>query len=200
LLGFATVASGVGLMATSAYIISTAALHPSIAELQMAIVGVRFFGLARGVFRYLERLVSHDLTFRLLVRWRVWFYQALEPLAPARITQYHSGDLLSRVIGDIGTLENFYIRAISPPLVALLTTLAITLFLGVFDTRLSLFLLVFFAIAGLGLPWLVNRVTHLLGPQINFQRAQLSRKIIDCIQGLPDLLVYGQADAQPFLA
>jgi ABC-type transport system involved in cytochrome bd biosynthesis fused ATPase/permease subunit len=64
LLGFATIASGVGLMATSAYLISAAALHPSIAELQVAIVGVRFFGLSRGVFRYLERLVSHDITFR----------------------------------------------------------------------------------------------------------------------------------------
>ena len=71
-------------MATAAYIISAAALHPSIAELQVAIVGVRFFGLSRGVFRYLERLVSHDVTFRLLASWRVWFYQALEPLAPAR--------------------------------------------------------------------------------------------------------------------
>jgi ATP-binding cassette subfamily C protein CydC len=53
-LGFATIASSIGLMATAAYIISAAALHPSIAELQVAIVGVRFFGLSRGVFRYLK--------------------------------------------------------------------------------------------------------------------------------------------------
>jgi ATP-binding cassette subfamily C protein CydC len=60
------------------------------------------------------------VTFRLLARWRVWFFQALEPLAPARLLQYHSGDLFSRVIGDIGTLEGFYVRAIAPPLVAIL--------------------------------------------------------------------------------
>ena len=71
-LGIATVASGVGLMGTAAFLIAAAALQPSIAELQVAIVGVRFFGLARGVFRYLERLTSHRLTLRLLGELRVW--------------------------------------------------------------------------------------------------------------------------------
>ncbi|MFN2169496.1 MAG: thiol reductant ABC exporter subunit CydC, partial [Anaerolineae bacterium] len=65
LLGVATIGSGIGLLTTSAYLIAKAALQPSIADLQVAIVGVRFFGISRGVFRYLERLVSHDTTFRL---------------------------------------------------------------------------------------------------------------------------------------
>jgi ATP-binding cassette, subfamily C, bacterial CydC len=52
---------------------------------------VRFFGISRGVFRYLERLVSHNVTFRLLARLRVWFYEKLEPLAPARLMEYKSG-------------------------------------------------------------------------------------------------------------
>ncbi|MCZ7666364.1 MAG: hypothetical protein M5U34_03580 [Chloroflexi bacterium] len=85
----------------------------------MAIVGVRFFGLARGVFRYLERLVSHNVTFKVLARLRVWFYEALEPLAPARLQQFGSGDLLSRIVSDVDTLENFTYGAVSPPLVAL---------------------------------------------------------------------------------
>ena len=105
------------------WLISAAALHPSIAELQLAIVGVRFFGISRGVFRYLERLVSHDITFGLLSRLRSWFYRAIEPLAPARLMYYRSGDLLSRVVSDIDTLENFYIRVVSPPLVAVLISL-----------------------------------------------------------------------------
>ena len=118
LLGFATIGSSIGLMATSAYIISKAALRPSIAVLQVAIVGVRFFGLSRGVFRYLERYVSHQITFRLLARLRVWFYRRLEPLAPTRLMQYHSGDLLSRIVADIDSLEHFYVRVIAPPVVA----------------------------------------------------------------------------------
>ena len=104
ILGCLTIVSGIGLMATSAYLISAAALHPSVAALSVAIVGVRFFGIARGVFRYLERYLSHSVTFQLLARIRVWFYQTLEPLAPARLmtlrrgklTAYSSGDVLSR--------------------------------------------------------------------------------------------------------
>ena len=122
-LGFATVSSGVALMATSAYLLSAAALQPSIAELQVAVVGVRFFGIARGLFRYLERYVSHDLTFKLLARLRIWFYRSLEPLAPARLLTYQSGDLLSRIISDIETLERFYLRVVAPPAVAVLTAL-----------------------------------------------------------------------------
>ncbi len=195
-LGFATIASGVGLMATAAYIISAAALHPSIAELQVAIVGVRFFGLSRGVFRYLERLVAHDVTFRLLARWRVWFYQALEPLAPARLLRYHTGDLLTRVIRDIGTLENFYVRTVSPPLVALLVSIGTIFFLGGFGTGLSWKLAGFLILAGVGLPWLVFLLSRQLGPQIIQKRAELSTMLIDGFQGMPDLLIYDKDKKQ----
>ena len=139
LAGFATIGSSIGLMTASAYIISAAALQPSIAELQVAIVGVRFFGIARGVFRYLERYLSHQVTFRLLARLRLWFYQALEPLAPARLLSFRSGDLLARILGDIAALENFYVRALAPPLTALLVGLASYLLLASFDLRLGLF-------------------------------------------------------------
>ncbi|MFZ2098912.1 MAG: thiol reductant ABC exporter subunit CydD [Anaerolineales bacterium] len=195
-LGFATIASGVGLMATAAYIISAAALHPSIAELQVAIVGVRFFGLSRGVFRYLDRLVSHDVTFHLLARWRVWFYQALEPLAPARLMRYHSGDLLTRVNNDIGTLENFYVRTVAPPLVALLVGLVSFFIMGSFGRQLAWGLLGFLLLAGLGLPLLVYLITHYLGRLIVNQRARLSVLLVDSIQGVADLLMCGQAQSQ----
>jgi ATP-binding cassette subfamily C protein CydCD len=196
LLGYATIASGVGLMATAAYIISAAALHPSIAELQVAIVGVRFFGLSRGVFRYLERLVSHDVTLRLLARWRVWFYQALEPLAPARLMRYHSGDLLTRVIRDIGSLEDFYVRTVSPPLVALLVTIASVLFLEGFGAGLAWGLMCFLILAGIGLPLLVLILSRRIGSKIIHLRARLSSLVIDGIQGMPDLLIFDRAKKQ----
>jgi thiol reductant ABC exporter CydC subunit len=182
-------------MATSAYIISAAALRPSIAELQVAIVGVRFFGLSRGVFRYLERLVSHDVTFRLLARWRVWFYQVLEPLAPARLSGYHSGDLLTRIIRDIEALENFYVRTVNPPLVALLVSIAVILFLVGFGAPLAWGLLVFLLLAGLGLPVLIFTLSRKLGPRIVLARSQFSTLMIDSIQGLPDLLTCGRANS-----
>ncbi len=190
-LGFATVISSVGLMATSAFIISAAALHPSIADLQVAIVGVRFFGLSRGVFRYLERLVSHDVTLRLLARWRVQFYQALEPLAPARLMSYHSGDLLTRVIRDINTLESFYIRALNPPLVAVLVSAGVLLFLGNLNLLLALGLLAALILGGVALPYSTLRSSRLLGPEIIRARSKLNTVLVDSLQGMPDLLASG---------
>jgi ATP-binding cassette, subfamily C, bacterial CydCD len=196
LLGFVTVGSSIGLMAASAWIIATAALHPSIAVLQVAIVGVRFFGIARGVFRYLERLASHQVTFRVLARLRVWFYAALEPLAPARLMQYRSGDLLSRIVADIGTLENFYIRAVAPPLVALLVAGLMWVFLGSFDPRLALVVIMLMLLAGAGLPLLSQMLSRQPGRRMVAIRADLNAALVDVVQGTADLIAFGAGAAQ----
>ena len=196
LLGFLTVGSSIGLMATSAWIIATAALHPSIAVLQVAIVGVRFFGIARGVFRYLERLASHQVTFRVLARLRVWFYAALEPLAPARLMQYRSGDLLSRIVADIGTLENFYIRAVAPPLVAVLVAGLMWIFLGSFDPRLALAVIALMLLAGAGVPLLSQMLSRQPGRRVVSIRADLNAALVDGIQGTADLVAFSAAAAQ----
>ena len=192
LLGFATIASGIGLMTTSAYLISKAALQPSIADLQVAIVGVRFFGIARGVFRYLERYVSHEVTFRLLARLRVWFYRALEPLAPARLMDYRSGDLLSRIVADIGTLENFYLRVIAPPCVAVMIAVLAALIMGAFDPWLAVALLGFMVLAGVGVPLLARTLSRPAGRGLVLVRAELNSALLDGIQGVADLLSAGK--------
>ncbi len=189
-LGSVTIASSIALLATSAYLISAAALHPSIAELQVAIVGVRFFGLSRGVFRYLERLSSHETTFRLLGRLRVWFYDALEPLAPAGLGGERSGDLLSRFLADIETLENFYVRVLAPPLVALVVVVGSGLFMAGFDVRLSAILLATLLLVGVGLTWLSLALGRGPGQVMVKAKANLQSDLVDTLQGLPDLLVY----------
>jgi thiol reductant ABC exporter CydC subunit len=196
LLGVATVGSSIGLMTTSAYLISKAALRPSIADLQVAIVGVRFFGISRGLFRYLERYVSHQVTFRLLSRLRVWFYQALEPLAPARLMQFHSGDLLARIVGDIETLENFYLRVIAPPAVALLVALMAGMYLATFDLRLAIWLVLFFLLAGGGVPFLARELGRRPGRRLVEVRSALNSTLVDGVQGVADLLAYGQEGRQ----
>lgn len=203
LLGFATIGSGIGLMTTSAYLISKAATGsrlwpvaapPSIADLQVAIVGVRFFGIARGVFRYLERYVSHDVTFNLLARLRVWFYRSLEPLAPARLWHYRSGDLLSRIVSDIGTLEYFYLRAIAPPVVAVMVALLAAGLMGHFDPRFAMALLLFLLLAGVALPLLTKTLSRRSGTRLIQVRAELNSALVDGIQGMPDLLAFGQEE------
>jgi ATP-binding cassette subfamily C protein CydCD len=193
LLGTLTIGANISLMGTSAWLISAAALHPSIAELQVAIVGVRFFGISRGVFRYAERLVSHDVTFRLLSRLRVWLYEKLEPLAPARLMDYRAGDLLARIIGDVETLENFYVRVVAPPLVAMLTALGVSIFLASFYPSLATVLIGFFLGLGLILPLLSRLLSRGPGKALINLRSELHIQLVDGIQGLADILAYNRA-------
>jgi ATP-binding cassette subfamily C protein CydCD len=194
LLGFATVAAAMGLMGTSAYLIAAAALHPSIAALQVAIVGVRFFGLSRGVFRYLERLISHDTTFRVLGRLRDGFYRAIEPLTPLQRLDTHSGDLLGRAIGDINLLENFYVRAAAPPLVAVLVTVAASLMVGAFAWQLAAALLFLLICQGLAAPWLLQTLGKAPGRQLLAARSRLNTLTVDALQGMADLLACWAAE------
>ena len=189
-----TIGSSVALMGTSAYLISKAALHPSIADLGLAIVGVRFFGISRGVFRYLERLVSHQVTFRLLARLRTWFYTALEPLAPARLMQYRSGDLLSRAVADVETLEHFYVRVVSPPLAALVVALGTAFALGLYDPWLGWALLGFLFALGVLAPLLAHWLGDGPGRALVACRAEMRVRLVDGIQGMADLLAFGRQE------
>ncbi|HEY7417795.1 MAG TPA: ABC transporter transmembrane domain-containing protein, partial [Ktedonobacteraceae bacterium] len=204
LLGLATVGCGVGLMATSGYLISAAALHPSIAALSVAIVSVRFFGLARGAFRYLERLVSHSATFRLLAKIRVWLYQALEPLAPARLMEYahsqgvgfRSGDLLSRIVSDIDTLQNVYIRVLAPPVVAALVAASVWWFMGAYAPLLAWMFLAFFLASAVIVPLLAHLLGRRIGQQLVRVKAELNAQVVDGIQGMADSVAFGNEQRQ----
>lgn len=204
LLGAFTAGSGVALLATSAYLISAAALHPSIAALSVAIVGVRFFGIARGVFRYLERLVSHRATFRLLADLRTWVYRALEPLVPARLLEYahgevhelKSGDLLRRMVADVETLQNIYLRMVAPPVVAALVGVGMWLFLGAFGTALVLSYLTLFLLSGAGIPLLAHLLSRKIGKRIVTVRATLHAQLVEGLQGMADLIAYNQEQQQ----
>jgi len=193
-IGSITIGSSVALMGTSAWLISTAALHPSVADLGVSVVGVRFFGITRGIARYFERLVSHDVTFRLLSHLRAWFYEKLEPLAPARLMEFRAGDLLSRIIGDVETLENFYVRVVSPPLTAVVVGFFTAIFLASFDPMLAPVFLIFFLSLGLVLPILSQILSRRSAEQTITLRADLHTRLVDGIQGMADLLAYGRGE------
>ncbi|HID37896.1 MAG TPA: thiol reductant ABC exporter subunit CydC [Calditrichaeota bacterium] len=195
-LGFITIGSGIGLLMTSAYIIAKAALHPSIADLQVGIVGVRFFGISRGVFRYLERLISHETTFRLLAKFREWFYSALEPLAPAGLSRRKRGDLLARFISDIQSLEGFYVRVIAPPFVSMLVLLFMYLLLGRFNHQIAFILLDFQLLAGILLPVMTYQLSRRNTEAIILLRSRLNNLLVDSIQGMPELLLFDQTREQ----
>jgi ATP-binding cassette subfamily C protein CydC len=189
-LGWATTISWFALISTSAYLISFAALQPSIAELQVAIVGVRFFGISRAVFRYSERLVSHTVTFDLLARLRTWLYERIEPLAPGGLELDSSGDLLTRLVSDVETLQDFYVRTVAPPLIALLSSIGILWFFGRWSVWLAVVLFGFQLLTGILLPLLVRQMAKSKGRQLTGLRASISNLVVDGVQGFPEILIF----------
>ena len=193
LLSFLTIGSSVGLMAMSAYLISKAALVTEVSDIALVITTVRVFAIARAAFRYLERYITHAATFQILTRLRVWFFAAIEPLAPARLTTYRSGDLMTRIVGDIETLENFYVRVVVPPMTAALVTFCACLILGIFNVSLAAALFVFLVLTGVVLPLFSRWISREPAAALISSRAELNAALVDEIQGLADLLAFDQA-------
>ncbi|HEX5967606.1 MAG TPA: thiol reductant ABC exporter subunit CydC [Intrasporangium sp.] len=114
LLGGLATASGIALTATSGWLIARAAEQPVILTLLTAIVAVRAFGIARPVFRYWERLVSHDASLATLAARRSAAYEALIPLTPARLGRRRRADVLTAVVHDISDEVEAQVRVTVP--------------------------------------------------------------------------------------
>jgi thiol reductant ABC exporter CydC subunit len=190
-LGALTVLFGVGLMASAGYLISRAALRPAILSLEVTIVFVRFFGLGRPVVRYVDRLVSHDLALRVLGNVRARFYERIEPLAPAQLDRYRSGDLLSRMVADVDALQNLQLRAIGPPLVALLAGAVSVGVAAAFAPAAGLVLalgLVAGAVAG---PVLAGWLSREAGRRVAAARGALAAEVVEVVGAGPELVALG---------
>lgn len=192
LLGAATVLSGVGLMTTAAYLLSAAALHPPLGALSMSIVGVRFFGLIRGAFRYAERLVSHEVTFRLLARLRDRLFRCLADLAPQGLAGYHSGDLLKRLVSEVDALQSFFLQIVWPPAVAVLAAIVVLSFLAQFTLTGALATLALMAAAGVGLPLASRLLSRQKEREVVTVASQLHTRLVDTVQGMAEVLVAGR--------
>jgi thiol reductant ABC exporter CydC subunit len=118
--GAAATGCGVGLLAVSGFLLARASQHPGIVAISVAVVAVRALSIGRGVSRYLERLFSHDVAFRVLAEVRVAMWRRLEALAPGGVAVFRSGDLLARLISDVDATQDLFIRGITPLLAAVL--------------------------------------------------------------------------------
>ena len=192
LLGAATIVFGAGLMATAGYLISRAAEQPPILSLTVAIVAVRFFGLARPVARYLERLVSHDVAFRVLSRVRVHAYERIEPLAPAELEGYRRGDLLSRLVADVDSLQNLHLRGLHPLLVALVSGAVCVGVTAAFLPAAALVLACGLLLAGVAVPLVSGRLARWAAERQAAARGRLSAELVELLQSAPELVVYGR--------
>jgi ATP-binding cassette, subfamily C, bacterial CydC len=194
-LGALTISFGAGLMATAGYLISRAAERPAILSLTVAIVGVRFFGLARPLTRYLDRLASHDLALRVLGRVRVRVYGQIEPLAPAGLEGYRDGDLLARMVADVDALQNLHLRAVGPPLVALLAGVVAVGVAAAFLPAAGLVLAAGLVAGGVAVPALAGWLGRRGGRRQAAARGELSAELVEVLRAAPELVAYGSASA-----
>jgi thiol reductant ABC exporter CydC subunit len=190
-LGALTIVFGVGLMATAGYLISRAAERPAVLSLTTAIVAVRFFGLARPLARYADRLWSHDLALRALGHVRARFYSAVEPLAPGELQAFRRGDLMTRMIGDVDALQGLYLRGLGPPLVALAAGAVCVGTAAAFLPAAGLVLAIGLVLGGIAVPVVAGRLARRAGARQADARGELTSEIVDLLRAAPELVVYG---------
>jgi len=193
LLGILAVGSNIALVAMSAYLISKAAIASGVAEVALVITAVRVLAISRSGFLYMERYATHRTAFRILSQLRVWFFRSIEPLAPAGLGEKRSGDLLTRAVADVDSLEDLYVRVLTPPIVAAVTVALASLAFGLVDVQLGLLLLAFLVVTGLVLPLISRWISRQSTQALAALRGELGALVVDEVQGIADLVALDQA-------
>ncbi|MFE2486540.1 thiol reductant ABC exporter subunit CydD [Streptomyces mirabilis] len=191
LLGSLALGSAVGLMATSGWLISRASQQPPVMYLMLAVTATRAFGIGRAVFRYAERLVSHDAVLRMLADTRVAVYRRLERLAPAGLRTARRGDLLSRLVADVDALQDYWLRWLLPAGAALLVSAASVGFTAWLLPEAGAALAAGLLAAGVGVPLLTGAVARRAEHRLSPARGALATRVTDLLTGTAELTVAG---------
>jgi len=194
LLAFIVVLANVALLGLAGWFIAAmaaAGLASAAINYFTPAAGIRGFAIMRTAGRYLERIVNHDATLRLLSRLRVWVYRRIEPLAPAVLARYRSGDVLGRLVADVDTLDNAWLRVLTPALVALTSAVAMVVFLLFFSVPVAFIDLALLAVVGVLFPFLVQRLTHRPADRAASLAGEIKAELLDDFAGLAELQVLG---------
>lgn len=181
----------VGLAGVAAWLIVRAAQRPSFEALAVAAVAVRTFGIGRGVLRYVERLVSHDTTFRLLASARAEVVERLARLSPAGLPRWSRGELLARVVDDVDRLQDLFLRVMAPIAAALLATLAAVVVTAFLDPLAAVVLAVAVLSAGVVLPLSSIRRARRDGPAFVAAKARVAAGVVDLVEHVDELSANG---------
>ncbi|MFD7885064.1 thiol reductant ABC exporter subunit CydD [Streptomyces bauhiniae] len=191
LLGSLALGCAVGLMATSGWLISRASQQPPVLYLLVAVTATRFFGIGRAVFRYSERLVSHDAVLRMLADTRVAVYKRLERLAPAGLRGTRRGDLLSRLVADVDAFQDYWLRWLLPTGVAVVVSAASVGFTAWLLPEAGAALAVGLLLAGVGVPLITAAVARRTERRLAPARGVLATRVTDLLTGTAELTVAG---------
>ncbi|MFB7833068.1 thiol reductant ABC exporter subunit CydD [Streptomyces sp. NPDC056056] len=191
LLGSLALGSAVGLMAVSGWLISRASEQPPVLYLMMAVTATRAFGIGRAVFRYAERLVSHDAVLRMLAELRVSVYRRLERIAPAGLRRTRRGDLLSRLVQDVDALQDYWLRWLLPAGAALVVGVASAGFTAWLLPEAGAVLAVGLLVAGVLVPAVSGALARRAERRLAPARGALATAVADLLRGCAELTVAG---------
>ncbi|WP_445524864.1 thiol reductant ABC exporter subunit CydD [Streptomyces cyslabdanicus] len=196
LLGSLALGSAVGLMATSGWLISRASQQPPVLYLMVAVTATRAFGIGRAVFRYAERLVSHDAVLRMLADTRVAVYRRLERLAPAGLRRMRRGDLLTRLVADVDALQDYWLRWLLPAGAALTVSVASVAFTAWLLPEAGAVLAAGLLAAGAGVPLVTGAVARRAEHRLAPARGALATRVTELLTGTAELTVAGALPAR----
>ena len=193
LAGAGTVAAGMGLLATGAYLITRAALHPPILDLTVAIVGVRFFGISRAALRYVERLAAHDAALRMVASLRVRFFRAAARLAPGGLERARAGDILAGATEDLSEIEQALVRSVIPAIVTVLVTAAAAAVAWSLAPAAGPAVTAGLAVGAAAASFVTLGTGRIYGRAIGPARGDLAAAVLDVVEGAPEALVAGRS-------
>ncbi|ONH33283.1 thiol reductant ABC exporter subunit CydD [Protofrankia sp. BMG5.30] len=196
LAGAAALGCGIGLTAASAWLIVRASQQPPVLTLMVAIVAVRAFGLGRPVFRYVERLVTHDAALRGLARLRAEVFARLVPLAPAALGTHRRGDLLRRFTADVDGVGESLLRGVAPTASAALACAGAVIVVAVVSPPAGGVLAVGLAVAAVLAGPVTGRRTQEMVTATAAARARRDVEIVAVLDGLDEIVAFGAAPAR----
>jgi len=194
LLGSLAAACSIGLLATAAWLISRSAQHPPVLYLMAPAAVVQAFGLGRAGLRYAERLAGHDAALRLLSSFRTDTYDSLARLAPAGLADYRSGDLISRLVTDIDSLADRWLRVRLPYVVAVVAGAGAVAVATLLLPAAGLILAASLVAAALAAPAVAIAVARRAEREIAPLRGDLAAATVEMLNGAADLAAFGAAE------
>lgn len=191
-LGAAGLGATIALGATAAWLIARASQMPPVLYLEVAVVSVRFFGISKAVFRYLERLASHKLGVSGMTTLRTNLYKTLSYSDTARIASLRRGDILDRMGTDVDNIGDFVVKSLLPAMVAAIVGIITVVGISLVDWRAGLFLALGLLLSGLVGPLFTIRATRISQQRETQSRAQISEVAMTMVDGAAQITVDGQ--------
>ena len=189
-------ASSIGLLTTSGWFLAATAIAGlgTLFNFFYPSASVRGLAIGRTLFRYFEKLVTHDATFRILAKLRVQVFEKIIPLSPAVLNRYRNSDLLNRLVSDVDTLDSLYLRLIAPFITAIFVILAMCIGLSFVNAPLALGLGVSLLLLVLVIPTVFYLLGKKFGDKLVHSRALYRTQFLEFIQAQAELLLFNAED------